>query len=507
MIDWLSKNNYLKKEIFIDSYKYETYLKKKTAAPLDFPRLVIVSYQPNKDTSALLELCIRSIQKFTDTGYELWVVDNNSPEGNIKWLDSVKDINIVYVRTNPRENSGSYANALALEIAIKLIDPGTKYFMSLHEDTVVCRYGWLKYLLSKFDDKTKAVGFRLTKARVPDGVLHVCGCMIDFQFFKKQSLSFLPQLPYFDVGDKAICEIKREGFKIFNTPNTFDDESLVELIPKTLAVRNLNVTRSFNDKNEVVYMHLGRGVPKAKKIYDNQKKCSLEEWSKYIRSRLLSEPDLLLIGEEKLKNEDFSNLSITEFYVLNFFEENLNLLSDKSKILYFGEKRKILDRYDFNSDKYSGKATYGSCSFDCIIFSEVMKYLNGLEDLLGKFYKLLSSGGILLITVPFMTGDDIQNLDSFKYSREWISDKLWQIGFREVSVKKLGSYYSILLYLEYKKFELRLKDMDRKKAAVLKDKFLKKKLKKVLMFESKLRYDRKFKLDINMTGYGIAAIK
>lgn len=509
MTGWFNKNNYLKKEISIDSYNYEIYLKEKITAPAGFPRLVIVSYQPNKNASELLELCIKSIKKFTDTDYELWIVDNNSPQENIKWLDIVEDINIAYIRTDPKEGGGSYANALALEVAAKLIYPGTKYFMSFHEDTVVCRYGWLKYMLSKFDYKTKAAGFRLTRARVPDGVLHVCGYMIDFQFFKKNNLSFLPQLPQLDVGDKIICEIKKSGFKIFSTPNTFDDASLAESIPETLAARNLNVTRSFNDKNEIIYMHLGRGVPKAEKTYRDQKKCSLEGWSEYIMGRLLSEPVLQRIKEEKLKIEDFSKTSIIKFYFSSFLEENLDVLLDKSKILYLGEKEKVLDKYDFDIRRYSEKVAYNNYSFDCIMFSEAANILSGAEGLLKKFYKLLKSSGITLITIPFVIGGG-GNIGCFKkvgHSYQLISDKLWEIGFREVSVKELGSYYSISLYLEYKKFVLKLKDMDDREAAVMKNKFIKKRFKNILAQENKLGSGGKLKSDIITAGYGITAVK
>ncbi|MCJ7472901.1 MAG: class I SAM-dependent methyltransferase, partial [Actinobacteria bacterium] len=255
------------------------------------------------------------------------------------------------------------------------------------------------------------------------------------------------------------------------------------------------------------YMHLGRGVSKAKKIYGNQEKCSFEEWSKYIRSRLFSEPGLQVIDEKKLRDEDFSDFSITEFYISNFLEENLNLLSDRSSILYFGEKRKTLNRYNFNCSKYSEGSAYGSLSFDCVIFSEAIKYLDRMEYLLKQFYKLLKSGGILLVTVPFIIGDDIQDLDELECSYDWISKKLWEIGFREVSVKKMGTDHSLSLYLEYKNLEMKLKGTDGKKAAVTKNKFIKKKLKNVLMLENRSHSDRGSNSGIITTGYGIAAIK
>ena len=213
------------------------------------------------------------------------------------------------------------------------------------------------------------------------------------------------------------------------------------------------------------------------------------------------------IDEKKLIDEDFLDFSITEFYISNFLEENLNLLSDRSSILYFGEKRKTLNRYNFNCSKYSEGSAYGSLSFDCVIFSEAIKYLDRMEYLLKQFYKLLKSGGILLTTVPFIIGNDIRNLDELECSYDWISKKLWEIGFREVSVKKMGTEHSLSLYLEYKNLEMKLEGTDGKKAAVMKNKFIKKKLKNVLMLENRSHSDRGSNSGIITTGYGIAAIK
>jgi len=285
MINWLEENNYLNKKIEIDNHNYDTYYKKKATTRDKTPGIVIVSYQPNKTATELLRLCIKSIKKFTKIGYKLWVVDNNSPEDNIKWLDKIDDINIVYIRTEP-QGGASFANGLALETAIRLIDPGTQYLVTLHEDTVVCRYGWLEYLLSKLNKKTRAAGFRLTKARVPEGVLHVCGYMIDFQTFKELDLSFMPELPAYDIGDRLIHEFLKNGYQIFAALNTFDDPKLISNIEKSFKIHKLNVTRAFNDKNEVIYMHLGRGINKAEGRYKNKEKSSSEQWSDYIKRYL-----------------------------------------------------------------------------------------------------------------------------------------------------------------------------------------------------------------------------
>ncbi len=64
--------------------------------------------------------------------------------------------------------------------------------------------------IMKFDDKTKAVGFRLTKARVPEGVLHVCGYMIDFQFFKKQKFAYSAQTQVYAPPQNGVTHSKWE---------------------------------------------------------------------------------------------------------------------------------------------------------------------------------------------------------------------------------------------------------------------------------------------------------
>ncbi|MDD5454062.1 MAG: hypothetical protein PHW62_00980 [Candidatus Ratteibacteria bacterium] len=432
MIEWLNRNNYIKYALEIDNLTYDVFIRKKIRLPGESVKIVVVSFQPNKEASELLGLCIRSIKKFTGVGYELWIVDNNSPEEFIKWLDDIEGINITFIRTEP-DGGASYANGLALEAAVRSIDPDTKYLVSFHEDVVVCRNGWLDYMLSKMKGKTKAAGFRLTKARVPEGVLHVCGYIIDFQVFKELNLSFLPKLPEFDVGDKAIYELRKHGYEIFHTPNTFDNPDLIELIPETMDVYNLNVTRSFNDKDEIIYMHLGRGIPKAKGEYRNKEKSSAEQWSTYIRSNLFSEPAVQQAGKTGIGKYDFSNISTAGFYNLNFIKDNLDLLSRGANILYIGKENKYFNKYRFKI-KYSEDLPEGDEFFDCIIYSEITGSLKDIGNLLERLYNRLEREGILLITNPFLSDKNVKQFKVLKKSYEWASGRLWDIGFREVKV-------------------------------------------------------------------------
>ena len=202
----------------LEERKYKVYVHRRVSQPVEHPRLAIVSFQPNRWASEILRVCIRSIQRLTPEPHELWVVDNNSPWHHTAWLLHKKGINLALNRTHPIPPGkrtlwhrlkrfyrptrwGSYANAIGLELATCLIEPSSKYLMTLHMDILAGQKGWLSYIRSKLNDKVKAAGFYMQRFRYPQGIAHILGCLVDFQTLKKLNLSFYPDLPRLDVGD------------------------------------------------------------------------------------------------------------------------------------------------------------------------------------------------------------------------------------------------------------------------------------------------------------------
>jgi len=118
---------------------------------------------------------------------------------------------------------------------------------------MVCQNGWLSTMLSKMDNRIKAVGVRLDKAKVPEGTLHILGCIIGFQIFKKLKLSFLPRLPDYDTGDLDISGLRKSGYDIFAFPNTLHNASLIQLIPDNSPLKRLHVDRSFGGNNQIFF--------------------------------------------------------------------------------------------------------------------------------------------------------------------------------------------------------------------------------------------------------------
>ena len=262
-------------------------------------RLVIVSFQPNETAQEILRLCIDSILHYTDESHELWVIDNCSPAKYSSWLADEPDLNLIFNRTPPAPPTsilgrfskanknrypGSYANAVALEIAAKTVDPKTRVMMSLHMDTMVCCQGWLSYLQSHMNEKVRAVGVRMDTTRVR--AIHVLGLMFDFNLYRTLNLSFMHNMPNHDCGDGISIALEREGYELWAAPNSMWEPAVLDRLHADSPFRDLAVDRSLNDKGEVFFMHLGRGVEKSVKGgYPG--KTNPDEWVRFGRQVVL----------------------------------------------------------------------------------------------------------------------------------------------------------------------------------------------------------------------------
>jgi hypothetical protein len=282
----------MEKSLSIDGREYIIDVIVKKRLPVDAPRLVVVSHQQNDSATKLVELCLRAIRRFTSEPHEVWVVDNNSPMENVEWLKDWEDANIVFNRTDPvppdvlgskgspdlmaKLQWDSYSNAIALEIAARLVDPKTMYFMSMHMDTMPCHPNWLGFLKSRLSEKVAASGVRMDTTRTPEGVLHVLGYMVNFQLFRSLNLSFLPDLPQYDVGDLVTVDLRRNGFDVFACRNTLWQPELESIISPSSPLREFHVDRSFDDKGNVIFLHLGRGVRKSLGVHN--KGTTTEQW-------------------------------------------------------------------------------------------------------------------------------------------------------------------------------------------------------------------------------------
>jgi SAM-dependent methyltransferase len=457
----------LSQEIVIDQSSYQTFVKKNVSHDVNVPRLVVISYLPSQETIILLKLCVDTILKFTDSLYELWVIDNNSPVENLQWLIEYKNINLAFNRTKPAKSGGSYANAIGLEIGRRVIDAKSKYMMTLHQDTVVCATGWLTYLLSKFNDKVKAVGVRKDTVRVQAGILHVLGYLVDFQLLKELNLDFFPDLPKYDVGDRVIVGLRDAGYDIFATPNTLWQKELIPELPAFPPFKEINVDRSIHDDGHVIFAHLGRGVRKSTENNDKkiEKSKSIDTWKRFIEKYLLNSVDVFLGNYSdyaaRLQHNNF--YSLRRYFVDIFFEENISCFGNNSLLLDMGGK-KDNKRGLFDIDQYTFSVEYANVDestdpdyccdiknipvldrrYDGVILSEVLEHVLRPELILAEAWRVLKPGGILLIVTPFNFHIHGDPEDYGRYTPNWYKVILEDVGFDVLRIEKQGLFFLVM---------------------------------------------------------------
>ena len=139
--------------------------------------ICIVNYK----TEELTRLCLRSIRKRTKAPYEVIVVDNDSGDGSLEYLRSLKWIKLIE-RPGEVKQGGSWAHGTALDIGLE--NCRTEFFMAMHSDTFVRRDGWLEELTSLAADGAACVGGGKLDLRNP--ILDFLKRATDYRMFIKR---------------------------------------------------------------------------------------------------------------------------------------------------------------------------------------------------------------------------------------------------------------------------------------------------------------------------------
>ena len=83
--------------------------------------------------------------------------------------------------------------------------------------------------------------------------------------------------------------------------------------------------------------------------------------------------------------------------------------------------------------------------FDTIIMNEVIEYIDNLDNVFFNISNLSKSNSVVFISWPWMNtfhGD--KELDLKRYSKLYISRKLKNIGFDNISIKNNGGIFSVI---------------------------------------------------------------
>ena len=250
--------------------------------------VVIPSYH-SKD---LTTICLKSFEKFKPHGLNInyFVVENAQDNSyreevlrlakNVKWTNNNYVIGV--------GESGSSQNASAIEITKKHIRDD--FVFLAHCDVCVTSESFYETLFEKIKEY-ELIGplFDICEERI--GALHVSGLFMRTELMNK--INFFPRRidkdNRMDVGDAATLYCREHALKYLCLPNTYNSPQLAKKI-RDEKFRNFQVTRCLDNNNDVIFMHLGRGIPKTIGTYNKvgSDRVYLNDWIKFCKECVLS---------------------------------------------------------------------------------------------------------------------------------------------------------------------------------------------------------------------------
>ena len=169
--------------------------------------IVLVNYKSVELTSICLELLKKVL---SDSGVQVWVVDNDSNDESTELLRSLDWINLVERKPVANE-PGFMAHGEALDMVLEKID--TEYLFLLHTDTFIYDPAVFELMLSKFiaGKNVAAVG---CVEQIYRGRTRIVWRLI-VRFFKHYSRKLKLMLglkskqpkPYFEMYIKSFCAL------------------------------------------------------------------------------------------------------------------------------------------------------------------------------------------------------------------------------------------------------------------------------------------------------------
>jgi glycosyltransferase involved in cell wall biosynthesis len=108
---------------------------------------------PQYKTFQVTQLCLRALKKFSTLNIEVIVVDNNSADDSLEYLEKNKWIQLI---SNKEAAIGGAGHKQALDIVIKAAKGD--WILLFHSDTIVLKQGWDANLLNLVQQYPQVIG-------------------------------------------------------------------------------------------------------------------------------------------------------------------------------------------------------------------------------------------------------------------------------------------------------------------------------------------------------------
>ena len=212
------------------------------------------------------------VENSQDISYKEDVIDL-APK--VTWINN--DITLV----------GSEANASGVEKGLKYVDDDWVFIA--HCDVCVVNQLFYTDMFKKIDEGYKLIGTVLDPSKLRINAIHISGFMMEYEIAKR--INYYPRKledgTFFDVGDEATSYCRKNNVKNYCFRNTFNNPALIDLIDD--KYKPVYCDRCINDDNEVIFIHLGRGIPKTDKTYTKLGKTSLEGWKEFCYGEIIND--------------------------------------------------------------------------------------------------------------------------------------------------------------------------------------------------------------------------
>jgi molybdopterin-guanine dinucleotide biosynthesis protein A len=225
----------------------------------DISLITLNSFIKNKPENLSLHLIV--VENSRDQSYKKEVID----------LSSSKEVKITWVQNEAAQGiGGSLGNASGIKAGLPYVED--EYLFMCHCDIFIASKRFYEEILSKSKKGFSLIGTKIDNSRI--NAIHQSGLYVKTEIANACELK--PQLPEMDVCDDLTKYCRENELDIFCFKNTFNNPSLIGGLASSL--KEFHVDRCLDSEGNIMFMHLGRGIPKTRKTYYKPGRVLIEQW-------------------------------------------------------------------------------------------------------------------------------------------------------------------------------------------------------------------------------------
>lgn len=241
---------------------------------------IVPSYMSGTLTN--ITCCSMIKNKPEDVFLRIIIVENSEIDAykdHILKLNVFENVNIEWVQNEDAVSlPGSHANASGIKAGLHRVSDD--YVFVCHCDVFINTSSFYEELFKKVGEGNVLVGTSIDNSRI--NAIHQSGFYAKTDILRRCDL--IPQMPELDVCDDVTKYCRENNLSYFCFENTFNTPELVDQIECEL--KNFHVDRCLDSAGEIMFMHLGRGIPKAMGIYTKPGRVYLEDWAEMAEKNL-----------------------------------------------------------------------------------------------------------------------------------------------------------------------------------------------------------------------------